>query len=91
MPTARFVDIKRKIFEKNLSANQSDQVFLNLAKDEVHLKQNLIDGLTEATKEPNKALESILQSMVAVGKSIGDELALLATALSGVLTQQAPQ
>ena len=90
-PTARFVDNKRKILEKNLSANQRDQVFLNIAKDEVQLKQKLIDGLTEATKESNKALESISQPMVAVGKSIRDGLALLATTLSGVQTQQAPQ
>ena len=90
-PTARFVDNKRKILDKNLSANQRDQVFLNLAKDEVQLKQKLMDRLTEATKESNKALESISQSMVVVGKSIVDGLALLATALSGVQTQQTPQ
>ena len=45
--------------EKTLSANQRDLVFSNLAKDEVHLKQNLIDRLMEATKEANKALECI--------------------------------
>ena len=90
-PTARFVDNKRKILEKNLSANQRDEVFLSLAKDEVQLKQRLIGGLTEATKESNKALECISQSMVAVGKSIGHGLSLFATALSGVQTQQAPQ
>ena len=44
--------------------------------------------MTEATKESNKALESISQSMVAVGKSIKDGLALHVTALSGVQTQQ---
>ena len=91
VPTARFVDNKRKILEKTLSANQREQVSLNLAKDEVQLKQKLIDGLMEATKECNKALESILQSMIAVGKSIGDGLALLATALSAVQTQQTPE
>ena len=55
------------------------------------LKQKLIDGLTGAKKESNKALESISQSMVAVGEAIGDGLALLPTALSGAQTQQAPQ
>ena len=55
------------------------------------MKQKLIDGLTEATKESSKALESISQSMVAVGKSVGDGLALLATALSRVQIQQTPQ
>ena len=54
-PTAGFVNNKRKMLEKNLSANPRDQVFLNLAKDEVQLKQKLVDGLTEATKESTKA------------------------------------
>ena len=90
-PTARFVDNKRKMLEKNLSGNQRDQVFLNLAKDQVLMKQKLIDGLTEAKKESNKALESISQSMVAVGEAIEDGLALLPTGLSGAQTQQAPR
>ena len=55
------------------------------------LKQKLIDGLTGAKKESNKALESISQSMVAVGEAIGDGLALLPTVLSGAQTQEAPR
>ena len=55
------------------------------------MKQKLIDGLTEAKKESNKALESISQSMVAVGEAIEDGLALLPTGLSGAQTQQAPR
>ena len=91
-PTAKFVDNKRKMLEKNLSANQRDQVFLNLARDEVKLKEKLIDGLTEATIQSNRALENISQSIVAVGKSIGDGLALLANALSAGQNQnQFPQ
>ena len=45
--------------EKTSSANQRDLVFWNLTKDEVHVKQKLMDRLTEATKESNKALEFI--------------------------------
>ena len=67
--------------------NQRDQGFLNLTKDEVQLKKKLIDGLMEATKEPNKALDVTEQSMVAVRESIGDGLALLTITLSGVQTQ----
>ena len=36
--TAKFVDKKRKLLEKNLSANQRDQVYLNLAKEDLKLK-----------------------------------------------------
>ena len=53
-PTARFVDNKRKMLEKNLSANQKDQLLLNHAKGEFQLKQKFIDGLTETSKKSNK-------------------------------------
>ena len=75
-----------KMLEKNLSPNQRDQVVSNLEKDEVKLKQKLVDGLTNVTNEFNKALESISQSMVAVGKSTRNGLTLLAIDLSGVKT-----
>ena len=75
-----------KMLEKNLSLNQRNQVVSNLEKDEVKLKQRLVDGLTDATNEFNKALESISESMVAVGKSARNGLTLLAIDLSGVKT-----
>ena len=75
-----------KMLEKNLSLNQRNQVVSNLEKDEVKLKQRLVGGLTDATNEFNKALESISESMVAVGKSARNGLTLLAIDLSGVKT-----
>ena len=81
-PTAKFVDNKHKQLEKNLSANQRDQVCLNLAKEDLKLKQDLLHGLEEATREFNKALNEISHSISTFGKSIGDGLALLASALS---------
>ena len=58
-PTAKFIDNKRKLLEKNLSANQRDQVYLNLAKEDLKLKHDLLYGLEEATRESNKALNEI--------------------------------
>ena len=55
-PTAQFVDSKCKLLEKNLLANQRDQVYLSLAKENLKLKQDLLHGLKEATRESNKAL-----------------------------------
>ena len=37
-PMAKFVDNKRKLLGKNLSANQRDQVYLNLEKEDLKLK-----------------------------------------------------
>ena len=53
-PTAKFVDNKRKLLKKNLSANQRDQIYLNLSKENLKLKQDLLHGLEEAIWDPTK-------------------------------------
>ena len=69
--------------EKSLSASQRDQVCLNMAKQELKLKQNIVDQLATATRESNNAIEKILQSIESVGKSICDGLFALGGALKG--------
>ena len=81
-PTAQFVDSKCKLLEKNLLVNQRDQVYLNLAKENLKLKQDLLRGLEEATRESNKALNEMSHSISTFGKSIGAGLVLLVSALS---------
>ena len=80
--TAQFVDKKRKQMEKNLSASQRDKLYLDMARDELNLQENMVKGLVEATNQSNKAFESISKSIESVGKSIGDGLGLLANAIS---------
>ena len=80
--TPKFVDNKRKMLEKNLSAHQRDQLYLKVAMDDLKMKENLVSNLTEATMQSNKALEKVSESIASVGKSIGDGLALLAAALA---------
>ena len=79
--TAKFVGNKRKNLEKQLSANQRDQVFLNIARDEVKLKQAMIDELAESNREANKVFGTLSESIASVGKAIGDEMALMAAAI----------
>ena len=80
--TAKFVDNKRKMLEKNLSSQQRDQVYLNLAKEEFELKQHMVQNLNNAQEQTNEAFKCMSESIASVGKSIGDGLALLATALA---------
>ena len=87
-PTRKYVDNKRKLLEKQLSASQRDQVYLNVARDELKIKQKMVDSLTEATQESNNAFIKISESIASVGKSIGEGLALMASALSGTMSQQ---
>ena len=81
--TAKLVDNKRKMLENNLSASQRDQAYLNMAKDDLQVKQNLVNQLAEATRETNKAFGQISESIVSVGNFIGNGLALFARALGG--------
>lgn len=69
--------------EKRLSANQKDQIYLNMAKDEVKLKQNIVNQLAAATHESNKVFENISRSIDSVGKSIGEGLMALASPIGG--------
>ena len=80
--THKFVDKKRKFMEKNLSAHQRDQSFLKVALDEIKVKENMLQALTESNKESSRAMEKIAESIASVGKSIGDGLGFLAAALA---------
>jgi len=83
-PTLKFVDNKRKMMEKKLSASQRDQIYLNIARDELRLKQDIVTGLTEATKESSKAFEKVSESISTVGRAIGEGFTALANALNGM-------
>ena len=89
-PTPQYVDNKRKFLEKKLSASQRDQVYINLAKDELKMKQDLANSLAEATRETNQAFTQISKSIEKVGESIGNGLALLAQAFAGNMPQPTP-
>ena len=69
--------------EKSLSASQRDQVYMKMAKDELKLKHDMVDQLTAATRESNRAFEKISQLIESVGQSIGDGLLALAGAIGG--------
>lgn len=69
---------------KSLPANQRDQAFSNMAREDSQLKQNLVHWLTEVTWETNIAFGQISESIVSEGNSIGNGLALIARALGGL-------
>ena len=67
--------------EKTLSASQRDRIYMNMAKDELLLKQSLVEKLTAATEASNKAFEKMASSIESVGSSIGNGLMMLAGAI----------
>ena len=79
--TPKFVDNKRKNMEKGLSASQRDKIYMKMAKDELILKQTLVNQLTVATAESNKAFDKMSASIESVGKSTGEGIKLLACSM----------
>ena len=63
--TPKFVDNKRKHLEKNLSASQRDEVFLNVAKEDLQMRQAMVHALESQlitqTKHWKKYLILLLQ------------------------------
>jgi len=43
--TAKYVDNKRKMLEKNLSAHQRDQLYLKVAIDDLKVKEKMVSGI----------------------------------------------
>ena len=80
--TAKFVDNKRVKLEKNLSANQRDQVLIGLARDELGLKESTVKELAASTRMMERSMQSIATSIESLGSSLGTGLALLARALA---------
>ncbi len=85
--TPKYVDNKRKNMEKQLSAGQRDHAYLILARQELSMKQSVANNLAEATRQSSLAFESLSKSIEMAGKSIGDGLALLASAIGGNQSQ----
>ena len=52
------------MIQKHLSAHWRDQSYLNMATEDLQLKQNLVRQLTEATRETNKVFGQISESIV---------------------------
>ena len=67
--------------EKGLSASQRDKIYMKIAKDELILKQTLVNQLTAAIVESNKAFDNMSASFESVGISVGEVLKLLVCAM----------
>ena len=57
-------------------------VFLYVAKEDLGMRQAMVQALAESVDHSNQALDKISYYIASVGKSIGDGLALLAQALA---------
>ena len=66
----KFVDNKRRNMEKGLSASQRGKIYMKMAKDELILKQTLVNQLTAETAESNKALDKMSASVESAGNQL---------------------
>ncbi|KAL9952960.1 hypothetical protein ACROYT_G040293 [Oculina patagonica] len=82
LSTHKFVDNKRRKLEKNLSANQREQVLVGVARDELAVKEAAVKELAASTKVMEESMKTIASSIQSLGSSLGTGLALLANALA---------
>ena len=85
-----FFDSKRKQLDKNLSAAQRDQMLLNLAKDELKMKEAMVTSSGESATQTSKAMDKIVKSISLFGKVLGDGLVMIAMAMAPSQKQQVP-
>ena len=85
-----FVNNRRKELEKNISADQRDQMFLKLTKEELKMKEAMVASLEESATQTNKAMDKIAESISSFGKALGDGLAMMTMAMAPPQRQQVP-
>ncbi len=78
----KLIDKKRLKLEKPLSAQQRDQVMVRLAREELDLKKKNAETLEQSAKCMEKMVETMSQSLTALGQQLGNGLMVLAQALA---------
>lgn len=78
----KLIDKKRLKLEKPLSAQQRDQVMVRLAREELDLKKKNAESLEQSAKGMEKMVETMSQSLTALGQQLGNGLMMLAQALA---------
>ena len=78
----KFVDNKRNQLEKNLSAAQRVQMFLNLAEHKLKMKKEIVASLGESAKQTSKAMDKIVDSISSFGKALGHGFEMIAIVIA---------
>ena len=87
----KLADNKRAKLEKPLSSQQHDQIMVQVAKDELEIKKRNADILEQSAKGMEKVVETMAQSINALGQQLGNGLLYLAQAMSNNPGYQVPQ
>ena len=87
---SEYIDNKRKNLEKNLSANQRDQIYLNIARDDLKMKEKMVENMVEGSKNIANSIDKMASAMGDIGKGIEKGLGLIALAMGGI-NQGGPQ
>ena len=65
-------------------------MFLNLAKEELKIKEAMMASLRENATQTSKAMDKITESISSFGKVLGDGLAMIAMAMAPPQRQEVP-
>ena len=76
--------------ERNLSANQRDQIYLNIARDDLKMKEKMVENMVEGSKNIANSIDKMASAMGDIDKGIEKGLGLIALAMGGI-NQGGPQ
>ena len=82
-PTKNLVENKRRKLEKNLSANQRDQVYLTVAREDLKMKEQMVNNMLQSSQNVSECINKMADAMTGIAHSIESGLGLIAKALAG--------
>ena len=74
----KYKDNKREKLQKKLSAHQRDMMYIEIAREELRLKEAQIDMMKKSFEQTDSAINAMAKSMTAIGNGLKDGLATLA-------------
>ena len=85
---SKITDNKRNRLEKKLSAHQRDMLYIDIAREELRLKNAHVEMMKKSFEQTDTAIKAMSESMVAIGDGLKDGLTSLAQ--SFLQSQQMP-
>ena len=87
-PITKPKENKRNHMAKNLSSHQRDMMLLDIARDELYIKNMVYETMNKQIEQAERHSGAMVESMNNVSSGIPDDLAMLANAISNTCPQQ---
>jgi len=86
----KLVDNKRKHMEKSLSQAQRDHLLMSTAKEDIHLKKDMLDAFERSNKTLDESISKMTTCLSSLGEGIASGMRMLAMALANPPANPSP-